>query len=125
MTTDLEGLWADCQLGLLADYYEDLGDSSTAEALHWIMRNSYRPYSLENNHAYGYWFATTDAFYTNRSDEFELIKWCVLPAVIWQQMPADTTLECSIYYKRYSTARLAYEAFIEGYKLAVKEGWRP
>ncbi len=119
--TTLDILWQDETLPIIADYYEDLGDSVGAEALHWIISNNYKPYSLEDNHAYGYWFGTDKLTLNVTLDDLELIKRCVLPDAVWQQM---TSLVSHVYYKRYDTPRSAYEAVIQSYKLAREKGWK-
>ncbi len=127
---DLDGLWADCLLPVIADYYEDAGDTVAAEALRMLVSNNITPYALT------FTVRGIDNFcFTARELHGELDKYHqrdfnpdyeahVLPVVIWKHMPA-TKRSTTAYWKYYGTKRRAYEAVVIAHKRAKKKGLIP
>ncbi len=123
MTTDLEGLWADCQLGLLADYYEDLGDSLTAEALHWLVANEYIPDKMGITKDWPYAAGFT-SFERQSNWEANLITYyqSALPEDVWVNMTGYAGDVMNEYWKYWKTQQAAYQGALDGYKTARRKG---
>ncbi len=123
---DLDGLWTECLVPVIADYYEDLGDTVAAEALRMLVSNNITPYALTFTvrGLYNFCF-TARELHEEQQRDFNLdYEAHVLPIVIWKHMPA-TKRSATAYWKYYGTKRRAYEAVVTAHKRAKKKGLIP
>ncbi len=124
MTTDLEGLWSECllsSLAIIADYYEDIGDELTTEAIHWIVANEYIPEKLREEKDWPYAAGFT-SFERQGEPNICIYAQSALPEAVWVNVTGYVKDIFGEYWKYWKTKQEAYQGAIEGYKTARKKG---
>ncbi len=123
-TTDLEGLWNECllsSLAIIADYYEDLGDTLTTEALRWFVANEYIPEKLSKDKSWPYAAGFT-SFERQAEANSRIYCQSALPEAVWVNTTGYAQNIFGEYWKYWKTKQEAYLGAIEGYKIAREKG---